>query len=41
MTEEELYYYNYVIDMVEESELQLLETQNCLHYYDNDDDLPW
>jgi hypothetical protein len=41
MTEEELYYFNYVIDMIEESELQLLETQSCLHYYDNDDDLPW
>jgi len=41
MTEEELYYYNYVIDMVEENALQLLETQgNCL-YNDNNDDLPF
>jgi len=37
MTEEELYYYNYVIDMVEESALQL-ETQDL---YNEDDDLPW
>jgi hypothetical protein len=37
MTEEELYYYNYVIDMVEESALQL-ESQGL---YNEDDDLPW
>lgn len=39
MTEEELYYFNYVIDMIEESQLQLLETQD--NYYNEDDDLPW
>jgi hypothetical protein len=38
MTEEELYYFNYAIDMIEESQLQLLETQDL---YNNDDDLPW
>jgi hypothetical protein len=37
MTEEELYYFNYAIDMIEESKLQL-ETQDL---YNNDDDLPW
>lgn len=41
MSEEEYYYYTYIVDMIGEIQLQLLETQgNCL-YNDNNDDLPF